>query len=63
LVAACRDAALLAMEEYEEAGDVDIDKSPMITMQNLVRALKKTERQITPSMLDFYASLGNQGRK
>lgn len=55
LIAACRDAALLAMEEYEEMeGNSSID--PVIRMDHLMQSLKGMERQITPSMLDFYAS-------
>lgn len=54
LVAACRDAALLAMEEYEREDNPSI--SPTVTMDNLLSALTNMERQITPSMLDFYDS-------
>jgi SpoVK/Ycf46/Vps4 family AAA+-type ATPase len=54
LIAACRDAALLAMEEYEETEDTT--KDPMIRMDHLLHSLTGRERQITPGMLDFYSS-------
>lgn len=62
LIAACRDAALKAMEEYEDALENDDGRDdkqhgdPMIRMDHLVFALTEMERQITPEMLDFYAS-------
>jgi SpoVK/Ycf46/Vps4 family AAA+-type ATPase len=55
LIGACRDAALLAMEEYEEE-KVERNTDPIITMDQLLQTLVNTERQITPSMLEFYAS-------
>jgi SpoVK/Ycf46/Vps4 family AAA+-type ATPase len=55
LIGACRDAALLAMEEYEEE-KVETNTDPIITMDQLLQTLVNTERQITPSMLEFYAS-------
>jgi len=54
VVAACRDAALLAMEEYETGENPA--ESPKVTMQNLRSALTNMERQITDSMLEFYSS-------
>jgi SpoVK/Ycf46/Vps4 family AAA+-type ATPase len=70
LIAACRDAALKAMEEYEDAkekrGETDEDpmmsqQVPMIRMDHLTTALMEMEHQITPEMLEFYASF--QGKK
>jgi SpoVK/Ycf46/Vps4 family AAA+-type ATPase len=64
LIAACRDAALKAMEEYEDilesGNDDEPNKMPAIGMSHLVGTLKEMERQITPEMLDFYATF--QGR-
>ena len=64
LIAACRDAALRAMEEYEDAAeqqtgspdDGPMMQEPVIRMEHLVTTLKEMERQITPDMLEFYAS-------
>jgi SpoVK/Ycf46/Vps4 family AAA+-type ATPase len=63
LMAACRDAAFLAMEEYEDALEKDDQptpaqtlEDPIIRMDHLVSTLSAMERQITPEMLDFYAS-------
>ena len=54
VIAACRDAALLAMEEYETRENSL--EPPKVTMQNLRSALTNMERQITDSMLEFYSS-------
>ena len=56
LICACRDAALLAMEEYEEEKVETTAADPIITMNHLLKTLVNMERQITPSMLNFYAS-------
>ena len=63
LIAACRDAALKAMEEYEDANekreganDDAVLHDPVIRMKHLVSTLSKMERQITPDMIQFYAS-------
>jgi SpoVK/Ycf46/Vps4 family AAA+-type ATPase len=59
MVAICRDAALLALEESESYRDTTSDASlrqPMIAMQHLVSAIAGMQRQITPSMIDFYSS-------
>lgn len=61
LIAACRDAALLAMEEYEEMEDTLVD--PIVRMDHLMQSLTSMERQITPSMLDFYASFRGTSTK
>lgn len=60
LIAACRDAALLAMEDYEEEENAGVN--PKIRMTHLVQALTGMERQITPAMLDFYASFHGKSR-
>jgi SpoVK/Ycf46/Vps4 family AAA+-type ATPase len=54
LVAACRDAALVALEEDEKMEDAY--SSPMIRMHHILGALTSIERQITQEMLDFYAN-------
>jgi len=54
LIGACRDAALKAMEEFEENGNNSID--PMITTEHVFTTLTGMERQITPQNLEFYAS-------
>ena len=53
LVSACRDAALLALEEHE-GNEANVHCAPCIGMRHLVRAIEETERQITPDMIDFY---------
>ena len=61
LVAACREAALIALEEDEKKG-IGTGK-PIIQMQNLVKAIESMERQISEEMLNFYASFqGNAAR-
>jgi SpoVK/Ycf46/Vps4 family AAA+-type ATPase len=52
LIAICREAALLAIEEDDER----MVGSPQIAMRHLRRAIAEMQRQITPEMLDFYAS-------
>ncbi len=54
LIGACRDAALKAMEEFEEDGNSSAD--PMITTEHVLTTLTEMERQITPQNLEFYAS-------
>ena len=53
VVAICRDAALLALEECD---DPMAEDTPSITMRHLLQALEGMQRQITPRMLDFYRS-------
>ena len=53
LVSACRDAALLALEEHEQGNEATVT-APCIGMRHLVQAIEETERQITPEMIDFY---------
>mmetsp|Transcript_26688 Transcript_26688/g.47427 ORF Transcript_26688/g.47427 Transcript_26688/m.47427 type:complete len:119 (+) Transcript_26688:3-359(+) len=55
IIAACRDAAFMAMEEYENL-DRQTIIDPIITMDHLLKTLTNMERQISPEMLDFYAS-------
>jgi SpoVK/Ycf46/Vps4 family AAA+-type ATPase len=59
LVAACRDAALMALEEDEKMENEFC--APQIRMHHLVQALSSMERQITEEMLDFYATF--QGKR
>ena len=54
LIGACRDAALKAMEEFEEDGNSSTD--PIITTEHVLITLSEMERQITPQNLEFYAS-------
>mmetsp|Transcript_44993 Transcript_44993/g.108811 ORF Transcript_44993/g.108811 Transcript_44993/m.108811 type:complete len:945 (+) Transcript_44993:105-2939(+) len=54
LVAACRNAALIALEENEKEGDLSM--RPTIKMRHLVETLQSMNRQISPQMLDFYHS-------
>jgi len=54
LIAACRNAALKALEDYEENENGLVD--PIITTEHLYNILTCMERQITQEMLDFYAS-------
>lgn len=54
LISICREAALLAIEEEDE-NPLEII-SPSIGMQHLMRAVGEMQRQITPNMLEFYAS-------
>ena len=52
IVAICRDAALLALEE---ADDLMSEHLPLVEMKHLFAAAKETKGQITTDMLDFYA--------
>jgi len=54
MVAACRNAALMALEENNELEG--FCTGPTINMHHLEHALSNSERQITKDMLDFYAS-------
>ncbi|GKY98704.1 hypothetical protein MPSEU_000826700 [Mayamaea pseudoterrestris] len=53
VVAICRDAALLALEE---ADDLMAEHLPVLEMKHLLSAAKDTKKQITPEMLEFYTS-------
>jgi SpoVK/Ycf46/Vps4 family AAA+-type ATPase len=88
IIAICRDAAMLALEEYDECDDnqddndnvhdvilkdtkTDVSENPTthsdhttqskvtIQMRHLLQAIQSTTRQITPSMLEFYANYTN----
>jgi SpoVK/Ycf46/Vps4 family AAA+-type ATPase len=57
MVALCRDAALLALEEVDDVvGSTDVSNAPMIEMRHLYKAIESMPRQITPSMIEFYKS-------
>lgn len=58
LVAICREAALLAIEEDDER--MESSSSPLIAMRHLIRAISEMQRQVTPEMLDFYASFNSK---
>lgn len=52
LVAACRDAALMALEEADDTeSGLGI---PRIAMHHLLQTLSSMERQISQEMIDFY---------
>jgi transitional endoplasmic reticulum ATPase len=55
VIAACRNAALMALEEEDAKMSGEFGK-PIIKMSHLTRAIDGMERQITPEMLEFYAS-------
>jgi SpoVK/Ycf46/Vps4 family AAA+-type ATPase len=55
MVAICRDAALLALEESDALASTD-SILPKIAMRHLLQATKDMQRQITPEMLEFYNS-------
>jgi SpoVK/Ycf46/Vps4 family AAA+-type ATPase len=55
VIAACRNAALLALEE-DDARMTGEYTGPLIQMRHLLRAVESMERQITPEMLGLYAS-------
>ena len=62
LIGACRDAALKAMEDFEENENNSTD--PIITTEHVLTTLTNMERQITPENLEFYASFqGNPLRR
>lgn len=53
IIAICREAALLAIEEYDESPTKA--SSLAISMKHLMQAVVTMQRQISPEMLDFYA--------
>lgn len=55
LIAACRDAALKALEDSEDNGVEDL----VVTTENLVNILVGMERQVTQKMIQFYASFNS----
>jgi len=62
LIGACRDAALKAMEDFEENENSSTD--PIITTEHVLTTLTNMDRQITPENLEFYASFqGNPVRQ
>jgi transitional endoplasmic reticulum ATPase len=56
IVAICRDAALLALEDYESKVEKHDRLTPVVSFRHVKRAMEETTRQITPAMLDFYES-------
>lgn len=58
VIAICREAALFAIEEDDENMS-QVTGSPKICMKHLLRAVRGMKRQITPEMLEFYASFRN----
>ena len=54
LIACCKDAALLALEEDDGLGISD--GMPSIKMQHLLKAINSMQPQITPEMIEFYNS-------
>ena len=53
LIAVCKDAALLALEEDESTAS---NQMPRIHMRHLLKSAGAHKPQITPAMLDFYES-------
>ena len=63
LIGACRDAALKAMEDFEE-NENSLITDPIITTEHVLTTLTDMDRQITPENLEFYASFqGNPVRQ
>jgi len=58
LIAICREAALLAIEEDDE--HMEASGSPQIAMRHLMHAISEMQRQVTPDMLAFYASFNTK---
>ena len=56
VIAACRNAALMALEEDEAALPGESQNGPTIRMQHLLHSIQGMERQITSDMLEFYDS-------
>jgi SpoVK/Ycf46/Vps4 family AAA+-type ATPase len=62
MVALCRDAALLALEEFCEFGltrvndEINEDSKLSIEMKHLLLAMQQMRRQITPEMIEFYTT-------
>lgn len=59
LIAVCKDAALLALEE-DDANPHTSNELPSIRMRHLMKAIQAMQRQITPEMIDFYESFKRQ---
>jgi SpoVK/Ycf46/Vps4 family AAA+-type ATPase len=59
IIAICRDAALLALEE---ADDMISDDMPSIAMRHMMKAIDSIQRQITPEMIEFYESFARRPR-
>jgi len=53
LVAVCKEAALLALEE-DESTPATSNELPSIKMRHLLQAIDGMKRQITPEMIKFY---------
>lgn len=58
IIAICREAALLAIEEDDES--MEDSSSPQIAIRHLTRAISEMQRQVTPEMLEFYASFNTK---
>jgi hypothetical protein len=50
----------MALEEEDE-NKSDDSSMPIISMSHLKQAVESLERQITPEMIDFYASYRGKG--
>lgn len=55
IVAICRESALSAIQENEEGNGL-AGSGTKIGMRHLLQSIKTMRRQITPEMLEFYAS-------
>lgn len=54
LIAVCKDAAWLALEEDEESNIAN--GMPSVHMRHLLKSIKSMVPQITPDMIEFYES-------
>ena len=59
LIAICKDAALLALEEDDASPHVG-SELPSIKMEHLLKAIQGMQRQITPEMIEFYSTFKRQ---
>lgn len=57
VVAICRDAALLAIEEDDD--EMGTGDDLQIEMKHLTKAIGNAPRQVTKAMLDFYSAYTN----
>jgi len=60
LISICREAALYAIEEFDNLSNVD---DLLITMTHFLKAIQTTKRQTTSDMLEFYASIRSKDSK
>jgi transitional endoplasmic reticulum ATPase len=61
LIAVCKDAAWLALEEDDE--NTARNELPSLRMRHLLKAISTMKPQITPDMLEFYANFRRQNKR